>query len=159
MLVQKIRDDMTAAMKARSDLRVQTLRGALAAFTNELVAKGRKPTEELSDADAITVLKRLGKQRKDSAEQFSKGGRADLALKEGDELKIIEEYLPQMAAREEIEKIARAKMAELGITAIPEAGMAAQTGKLIGAIIKELGDRADGSEIKAVISKIVMEKI
>src|SRR3990167_2534083 len=114
MLTQTVRTDMTAAMKARDQLRVDTLRGALAAFTNELVAKGRKPTEELADNDTITVLKRLSKQRKEAAEQYEKGGRAELAQKEMAELKIIEEYLPKMASREDIEKIARAKKEELG---------------------------------------------
>ena len=80
---------MTAAMKAKDDLRVQTLRGALAAFVNELVAKGRKPTEELADNDAVTVLKRLAKQRKEAAEVYVKGGRAELAEKETKELKLI----------------------------------------------------------------------
>ncbi len=116
MLSQQIRADMTTAMKARDALRTQTLRGALAAFTNELVAKGKKPTEELTDAEAVAVLKRLGKQRKDSAEQFTKGGRTELAQKEMDELKIIEAYLPETASKEEIEKVARAKMTEMGIT-------------------------------------------
>src|SRR3989338_2528923 len=130
MLAQKIRSDMTAAMRARDDLRVQTLRGALAAFTNELVAKGKKPTEELVDADAIIVLKRLAKQRKEAAEQYEKGGRAELAQKEASELKIIEGYLPQMASREEIEKVARAKKDELGVTD------ASSAGKLTGVVMK-----------------------
>lgn len=149
MLVQKIRADMTAAMKARDDLRRDTLRGALAAFTNELVAKGRKPTEEMSDQDAVAVLKRLAKQRKDSAEQFSAGGRPELAEKESKELKIIEEYLPQTAGREEIEKVARAKMTELGITD------ASGAGKLTGAVMKEFAGNADGNDVKDVIQKIL----
>src|SRR3989338_2187704 len=131
MLTARIRTDMTTAMKARDDLRVQTLRGALAAFVNELVAKGRKPTEELSDADAVVVLKRLGKQRREAAEQYEKGGRAELAAKESRELTIIEEYLPSAAGREEIEKVARAKKLELGITDI------SGVGKLTGAVMKE----------------------
>ena len=145
MLTAKIRTDMTAAMKARDDLRVQTLRGALAAFTNELVAKDKKPTEELDDKDAVTVLKRLAKQRKEAAEVYEKGGRAELAAKEQSELKIIEEYLPQMAGPEEIEKVARAKMAE-GIT---------DAGKLTGAVMKEFAGRADGNEVKKVIGSLV----
>ena len=145
MLTQKIRTDMTAAMKARDDLRVQTLRGALAAFTNELVAKGKKPTEELDDKDAVTVLKRLAKQRKEAAGVYEKGGRAELAEKESEELKIIQEYLPQMAGPEEIEKVARAKMAE-GIT---------DAGKLTGAVMKEFAGRADGNEVKKVIASLV----
>jgi len=139
---------MKAAMKARDDLRLQTLRGALAAFTNELVAKGRKPTEELSDAEVVTVLKRLGKQRKDSAEQFTKGNRPELASKEMSELKIIEAYLPQSASREDIEKVARAKKAELGIT--DKAGV----GKLMGAVIKEFAGSADGNDVKEIVQEL-----
>ena len=158
MLTQKIRTDMLAAMKARDALRTDTLRGALAAFTNELVSKGRKPTEELFDPEAITVLRRLAKQRKDAADQFAAGGRDDLFAKEMKELQIIQEYLPQMVSGEEIEKVARAKMAEIGITATSDAGMIGATGKLIGAVMKEFAGRADGEEVKAVIAKIVMEK-
>lgn len=145
---------MTTAMKARDTLRVETLRGALAAFVNELVAKGRKPTEELTDAEAVAVLKRLGKQRKEAAEVYIKGGRAELAEKESKELKIIEEYLPQTASREEIEKVARAKMAELGTTD------ASGIGKLTGAVMKEFAlagqaGRADGNDVKAVVAELL----
>ena len=148
MLVQTIRSDMTTAMKAKDSLRLNTLRGALTAFTNELVAKGRKPTEELTDDEAVTVLKRLGKQRKDSAEQFEKGGRAELAEKELAELAIIEAYLPQMMPREEIEKIARAQKEALGVTD------ASGAGKLTGAIMKACGGRADGVDVKAVVATL-----
>ncbi|OGG50783.1 hypothetical protein A2763_02560 [Candidatus Kaiserbacteria bacterium RIFCSPHIGHO2_01_FULL_54_36] len=149
MLNQTIRTDMTAAMKARDSLRVDTLRGALAAFTNELVAKGRKPTEEIADADAITVLKRLAKQRKEAADVYTKGNRVELAEKELNELKIIEEYLPQGASREEIEKVARAKKEELGITD------ASGAGKLTGAVMKELAGQADGNLVKEVVQSVV----
>ena len=149
MLTANIRSGMTAAMKARDSLRVDTLRGALAAFTNELVAKGRKPTEELADNDAIAVLKRLGKQRREAADVYAKGSRAELAEKELSELKIIEEYLPQMIGREEIEKVARAKKDELGVTD------ASGAGKLTGAIMKELAGRADGNEVKEVVQKLL----
>lgn len=153
MLTQKIRTDMTAAMKARDSLRVDTLRGALSAFTNELVAKGRKPTEELADNDAVTVLKRLAKQRKEAAEVYEKGGRTELAEKESKELKIIEEYLPQTASREEIQKVAEAKKAEMGVTD------ASGVGKLTGAVMKEFAlagqaGRADGSDVKAVVASL-----
>lgn len=149
MLTKKIHDDMKAAMRARDALRVETLRGALAAFTNELVAKGKKPTEALDDAGAVTVLKRLAKQRKEAAEQFEKGGRSELAQKESAELKIIEEYLPKMASKEEIEKIARAKMAELSVSD------ASGAGKLTGAVMKEFAGNADGNDVKAVIASLL----
>ncbi len=140
---------MMAAMKAKDDIRRDTLRGALSAFTNELVAKGKKPTDEMDDAMAVLVLKRLAKQRKDSAEQFAAGGRPELAEKESTELKIIEAYLPQTAGREEIEKVARAKMAELGVSD------AAGIGKLTGAVMKEFAGRADGNDVKEVLSSLL----
>ena len=149
MLVHTIKEDMKTAMKAKDDLRVQTLRSAIAGFTNELVSKGMKPTDDVDDALASTVLKRLAKQRKDSAEQFTAGKRPELAEKELSELKIIESYLPQTAAMEEIEKVARAKMAELGLTD------ASGAGKLMGAVIKEFAGRANGGDVKAVVQKIL----
>ena len=148
MLQHQIREDLKTAMKARDQLRVDTLRGALSAFTNELVAKGMKPTEEISDADATTVLKRLGKQRKDAIEQYTAGQRPELAEKEGTELKIIESYLPQMASREDVEKVARAKKEELGVTD------AAGAGKLMGAVIKEFAGNADGAVVKEVVQSL-----
>jgi uncharacterized protein YqeY len=148
MLVQQIKADMVAAMKAKDDLRVQTLRGCMAAFTNELVAKGKKPTDDVDDAMAITVLKRLGKQRKDAADQYEKGGRPELAQKELSELKVLEGYLPQLARREDIEKVAKAKKDALGIT--DKSGV----GKLMGAVIKEFGGNADGVVVKEVVESL-----
>lgn len=148
MLVQQIKSEMIAAMKAKDDLKVQTLRGAMAAFTNELVAKGKKPTDELDDAGAIAVLKRLAKQRKEAIDQYEKGGRPELARKESAELKIIDAYLPQTASREDIEKVARAKKEELGVTDV--SGM----GKLVGAVMKELGGNADGNDVKEVVANL-----
>jgi len=146
MLTTQIKSEMTVAMKARDALRVETLRGAMSAFTNELVAKGRKPTEELTDQEAVAVLKRLAKQRKESAEAFTGAGRTELAEKELGELKIIEAYLPAGVSREEIEKVAKAKKAELGVTD------AAGAGKLMGAVIKEFGGNADGAVVKEVVA-------
>ncbi len=135
-------------MKARDQIRVDTLRGALTAFTNELVAKGKKPTEEIADDDAVTVLKRLAKQRQDSIEQFTKGDRSELAEKEATELSILKAYLPEMASREAIEKVARAKKEELGLTD------ASGAGKLMGAVIKEFAGKADGADVKAVVTAL-----
>jgi uncharacterized protein YqeY len=149
MLLQQIREDMKNAMRAKDQVRVDTLRGAIAAFTNEQVAKGKKPTDEIVDADAVTVLKRLGKQRKEAAEVYEKGGRAELAEKELSELKMIEAYLPQMVSKEEIEKVARAKMQELGVTD------AAGLGKLTGVVMKEFAGKADGNDVKAVLQKLL----
>jgi uncharacterized protein YqeY len=149
MIAQKVRDDMKDAMRAKDQIRLDTLRGALAAFTNELVAKGKKPTEEIPDNEAVTVLKRLGKQRKEAAEVYEKGGRRELAEKELAEFKIIEAYLPQTASREDIEKVARAKMQELAVSD------AAGIGKLTGAVMKEFAGNADGNDVREVLQKLL----
>lgn len=147
-LQMQIREEMVLAMKAKEAERVGTLRGVLAAFTNELVAKGRKPQEELTDEEALAVVKRLVKQRKDSIEQFRAGKREDLATKEEGELKILEAYLPPQMSREEIEKIARALKEKLGITD------KAQMGQFMGALMKELKGQADGAVVKEVVSTL-----
>lgn len=139
---------MIAAMKARDSIKVDTLRGAMTAFTNELVAKGRKPTEELTDAEAVAVFKRLAKQRKEAVDQYTTGGRPELAEKEAVELAIIEAYLPARVSKADIEKVARAKKEELGVTD------ASGIGKLTGAVMKEFAGTADGNDVKVVVASL-----
>lgn len=149
MNTTQIREDLKNAMRAKDQLRVDTLRGILSACTNELVAKGRKPTEELTELEMLAVVKRLAKQRKDSIEQFEKGGRSEMAEKEKQELTIIEQYLPASASRDDIERVAKAKLAEMG--ALDKAG----AGKLMGAIIKEFAGNADGAVVKEVVESLL----
>lgn len=149
MLHLDIKEKIKDAMRAKEALRLEVLRGLLTAFVNELVATRHTPQETLSDEAAIAVVKRLVKQRKDSMEQFEKGGRPELAEKEAAELKILEEFLPQMMSREEIRKIASAKKVELGIT--DKSGM----GKFIGVVMKECGGNADGNDVKAVVEELL----
>jgi hypothetical protein len=125
------------------------LRGLLSGFTNELVALKRKPDGELTDEEALTVIRRAVKQRKDSIEQFTKGGRADLATNESAELTILETYLPKMMSHEDVLKIAKAKMAELGVTDKSGAG------KFMGALMKELKGVADGDTVKSVVDELL----
>ena len=148
-LQQTIKDQIKDAMRAHDELRKEVLRGILTAFVNELVAKRRTPQETLEDADCLIVLKRLVKQRKDSAEQFTAGGRPELAEKEVKELAIIEEFLPKMMSRGEIMKIAVAKKAELNVA--DKSGM----GKFIGAVLKATGGAADGNDVKAVVEELL----
>ena len=148
-LQQTIKDQIKDAMRAHDELRKEVLRGILTAFVNELVAKRRTPQEILEDDDCTLVLKRLVKQRKDSAEQFTAGGRPELAEKEVKELAIIEEFLPALMSRDEIKKIALAKKAELGVT--DKSGM----GKFIGAVMKECKGMADGNDVKAVAEELL----
>src|SRR6266513_1993614 len=98
-LSQKIVSDLTVSMKAQESLRTSTLRMVKAAMMNRQIEKG----SELDDDEMSKLLRSLVKQRRDSVEQYEKGGRPELADKEKTEIEIIEAYLPQAASRQEIE--------------------------------------------------------
>lgn len=144
-LHEQIRGQIKEAMMAKEAVRLTVLRGLVTSFTNELVATKRTPQDILTDEEALNVIRRAVKQRKDSIEQFNAGGRADLAADEQAELVYLEVYLPQMMSRDEIQKIAEAKKAELGITD------KAEIGKFTGALMKDLKGKADGADVKAVV--------
>ena len=135
-------------MKNKETPKLSVLRGLMAAATNEAVAKKRKPDEELSEDELMSVISRGAKQRKDSIEQFEKGGRADLAAKEKEELAVLEELLPAQLSEAEVEKIAKEKASSMGITDKSKAN------QLMGALMKDLKGRADGTVVRAVIDKL-----
>jgi len=132
-------------MKAKDALKLNVLRGLMSSFTNEALAKKQKPDEELSDEDALAVISKAVKQRKDSIEQFEKGGRADLAESEKAELAILETYLPTQMTREEIENYVKTKITEAGTVDKSKAG------QFMGLIMKDLKGKADGMVVKEVI--------
>jgi uncharacterized protein YqeY len=149
MIHEQIKEEVKNAMREKNEVKLLTLRGLLAAFTNEAVTQKQKPDEMLVDEVALAVIKRQVKQRKDSIDQFEKGGRGDLAEDEKKELAILTPFLPQELSREEIEKIARAKMSELGITDKSKMGM------LMGAVVKEAKGNADGALVKEVVEGLL----
>jgi uncharacterized protein YqeY len=149
MIQEKILGDIKTAIKARDAARLEVLRGVKTAFVNELVATKRTPQDQLSDEEAIGVLMRLAKQRRESIEQFTRGGRPELADKETRELAVLEEYLPQLMSREEIRAAVQAKMDELGVAG------AAQMGMLMGATMQELKGKADGKLVKEVVQDLL----
>lgn len=130
---------------AKDTVKLTVIRGLVSGFTNELVSLGRTPQSELSDEEVLAVIRRSVKQRKDSIDQFTKGGRADLAEAEQAELAILEKYLPAMMSVDEIKKIAEAKKAEMGITDKSKVGM------LMSALMKDLKGKADGGDVKTVV--------
>lgn len=154
MIQKKIKEKMKDAMKARKELELSVLRGLSAAFTNKLVEMKRKPCDELTDEEALAVIEKQAKQRKDSIEQFKAGGRDDLAEKEQKELEILSDYLPKQMNKNEIEKIAKAKKEELGITDKSKIGI------LMNAIMKEIkslpaeAGKADGAIVKEVVDSL-----
>ncbi|MEK7567931.1 MAG: GatB/YqeY domain-containing protein [Patescibacteria group bacterium] len=153
-LSEKIREQLKEAMKAKDSLNVSVLRGLIAGFTNQMIAKGKKPQEIISDEEVLIVIRLAVKQRKDSIEQFTKGGRADLVDKEKMELKILEAYLPPQLSREEIESKAKALKEKMGLPA--QAGVTDKTkiGPFMGALMSELKGQADGKLVKEVVDKL-----
>ncbi len=149
MLHEQIKSEIKQTMLAKEEIKLSVVRGLVAAFTNELVAKKRKPDEMLSDEEALAVIRRQAKQREDSITQFRAGGREDLASREEAELKILQTYLPALMPREEIKKLALAKQAQLSITDKSKAGA------LMAALMKDLKGQADGADVKTVVDEIL----
>jgi uncharacterized protein YqeY len=147
-LHETIKDTLKEALKAKEAVRLQTVRSMLTAFTNELVATGRKPQDWLNDAEVLTVIKRLAKQRKESIVQYEAANRPELAVPEKAELIVLEGYLPQMMSQDEIRPIAEAKKAELGVSDRSKLGI------LVGAVMKELAGKADGGDVKVVVESL-----
>jgi uncharacterized protein YqeY len=145
-LKDKIIGDMTAAMKAKDANRLSTLRMAKAALMNEANKKGAG--YELSDEEIMKTLQTLVKQRKDSIEQYTNAGRDELAEKEQAELAVLEEYLPQSATAEEIEKAVAEAINETGAASMKEMGavMKATQAKLHG---KTVDGRMVSETVKA----------
>lgn len=148
MLHEEIKGKIKEAMLARDTVRLEVLRGMVTAFTNELVAKGKKPQDFLTDEEALAVITRLSKQRKDSIDQYTKGGREDLVAEEKSQLAIIETFLPKLMDKSEVEQIAKAKQTELGITDPTKKGM------LMAALMKDLKGKADGVVVKEVVDTL-----
>jgi len=146
---EKIREQIKDAMRSKDEIKLTVLRGLMSAFTNENVAKKRKPDVALSDEEVLEVISRAAKQRKDSIEQFEKGGRNDLAEAEKKELSIIEEYLPEQMSDEVLREIVIKKKEEMGIT--DKSGM----GQLMGVVMREAKGQADGNRVKQIVEEIL----
>ena len=152
-LHEQLKSEMKEAMKAKNAPKLATVRSLLAAFVSEGMTKGYKPDQLLTDAEALVVIKRASKQRKDAIDQFTAGGRADLAEAEQAELAFIETYLPTLMSRDEIKKVAEAKLKEIGPVKSP--GDDHGAGKFIGALMRDLNGKADGADVKAVAEELL----
>lgn len=142
-LTERIRADLTAAMKARDAARLSTLRLVQSALKNEQIEKGH----ELSDEEAEAVLRRALKQRQDSVEQYRKGSREDLAAKEEAEIVILQEYLPQMLSEAETERIVDETIASTGAASKKEMG------KVMKEIMAAHKGRVDGKVVQAILGR------
>jgi uncharacterized protein len=141
-LKERIASDLKEAMKARDQLRLDTLRSALSGFTYKRTESGR----ELSDQDELEVVRRLVKQRGDALVEYEKAGRGELAEKERVEREVLLEYLPRQRSPEEIREIVRSALAEL-----PAAGR--NQGAVMKAVMPQLRGEADGNLVRQIVAE------
>ncbi len=148
-LHETIRGNIKTAMMAKDAVRLEVMRGLVTAFTNELVTKGKMPTDMLTDEETLAVITRIAKQRKDSISQFESAGRTDLVEEDTAQLKILEEFLPTLMSEEEIETFVKAKISEMGEVDKSKMGM------FLGTLMKDLKGKADGAMVKTVVEKLL----
>ncbi len=139
-MMEQVQKDITEAMRSRDELRLSTLRMVKTALKNREIEK-RGP---LDDKEAQQVLNTLIKQRKDSVEQFTRGGRTELAQKEAAEIKLIEAYLPKEVGAEEVLATVRATIAEMGAPTMKDVGTVM---KNVMAKFAAAGVRVDGKMV------------
>ena len=145
-LQQRVDSDLKEAMRAKDATKLGVLRMLKSALKYAAIAKSGAEAE-LSDAEAVQVIRKQAKQRQDSIERFEKGGRAELADKEKQELAILNTYLPQGMNLDELAKVVRETIAELGATS------KAQMGAVMKALQAKVGDRADGKTLSAEVAR------
>ena len=146
-LKNKLQSDLNGAIKSRNTVVAETIRMVLSAITNEEVAGKEK--RELSDAEVITVLTREAKKRREAAEAFENGGRADRAAAERAEGEVIASYLPEQLSEDEIKKLIAETIAAVG------AAGPADMGKVMGSLKGKVARKADG----AIVSSLVKEAL
>ncbi|HEX6470944.1 MAG TPA: GatB/YqeY domain-containing protein [Streptosporangiaceae bacterium] len=144
-LKDRLRNDLSAAIKSRDDVRTRTLRMALTAVTNEEVA-GKK-ARELSDEEIVKVLAREAKKRREAAAAFADAGRAEQAAAERAEGEVINGYLPAQLSDEELAALVAAAIAETG-AADPKA-----MGQVMKVLRPKVGDRAEGGRVAAEVKR------
>ena len=160
-LKEKINQNLKEAMKQKDELRLSVLRMLLSAMNNKSIEKRTRlaksgvaeeeleKASELSEEEILEVVRSEGKKRRDAVEGFSKGGRGDLAEKESQELKILEEYLPQELSGEEIEKTVKDVVASIGVVTQKDFG------RVMGEVMKKIKGQASGDKVGAAVKKIL----
>lgn len=148
-LKSTILDELKSAMKNQDKDRLRVLRSIKAKLLEKEISERKGGEGEISDEQTIDVLMKAAKQRKESIDQFTEGGREDLVANEEDELKIIEEFLPEMMSEDEVRSEVKAHIKSSGASGMQDMG------KVMGAMMGKLKGKVDGS----VVSKVVKEEL
>ena len=145
-LQERLDSDLRDAMRARDAAKLGVLRMLKSALKYAAIEKSGAEVE-LSDTEAIQVIRKQAKQRQDSIESFEKGSRAELAAKEKEELSILQSYLPQAMSADELGKVVRETIAEVGVTS------KAQMGAVMKVLQTKVAGRADGKTLSQEVSR------
>ncbi len=145
-VIERVDSDLKEAMRAKDGTRLGVLRMLKSALKYAAIAKSGAEAE-LNDAETAQVIRKQAKQRQDSIESFEKGGRAELAEKEREELSILNAYLPQPMNADELAKVVRESIAEVGATS------KAQMGAVMKALQTKVAGRVDGKALSTEVQK------
>ena len=146
-LSEQIHKDMLEATKSGESQKVEILKLSKSSFKNAEIEKG----SELDSDEEEQILWKEEKKLKDAYEQYVKGGREDLAQKEKKQLEVIQKYLPELMSEEEIRDVVEQKVSELEVDSVREMG------KVMGAVMKELSDKADGTVVNNIVKEVLNE--
>jgi len=144
-LIDKLQNDMKLALKSREALKLSTLRLVISSVSYARIEKGG----QLTDDEVLGVLSREAKKRKESIEAAERGGRTDIADREGSELNIINEYLPEQLDEAEVEALARSVIAEVGAVDLKDRG------KVMGPLMAQTRGRADGKLASQIVERLL----
>ena len=145
-LVEKVQSHLLEAMKSRREVEVRTLRGLKAALQVKELENGRGT---LTGDDALTVVQKQARQRKESMSQFDAAGRLDLFEREKEELAVLEAYLPTALTDDELERIITEAVDSTGASSL------ADIGKVMGYVMPKVRGRADGNVVRELVSRIL----
>ncbi len=148
MISKKLTEDMKAAMKSRDKVKLSVIRMLLADLKNARIAAGEDLTEEQEEK----VVAAYSKKRKESMETYEKAGRPDIVEKEQVEYDITVSYLPPQMDEEELKRLVMAKIEETGAESMKDFG------RIMKAVMSDVGSRADGSAVSAMVKRVMSEQ-
>ena len=150
-LRQKINLQLNSALKSKNKTTVSTLRLVVASIKEKDIAKRTGEKKEIAnDEEIIKILRKMKKQRQDSADLYKKGGRQDLLDAELSEIKIIDSFLPKQLNEEETKKICKEMIKELGATSIKDMG------KVMGSLKQKYSDSIDFSKVNTIVKELLV---
>ena len=142
---ERLGEDLKVAMREKAQLKLSTIR----MMRSEILYKDKEHGKETDEEDILKVLQSMVKKREDAAEQYTKGGREELATKEREEVRFIQDYLPAQIEDDELRQTVQAAIAETGASSMKEMG------KVMGLLTKQLSGRAAASRISQVVKEML----